>query len=133
SANSGMDFDIHIRGAGIGGLLPAYVWTRKGLKVVVTDPVGIGAGASGAWRTLLNPASGVNPRPMDGLAEVMTAFGRWMEAVDPGRTAAKPVALYRPATDAGLAAGFRAAAARHWEGARLRLAPPPPGIAGQEG
>lgn len=101
---------VWIRGAGIAGLTAAWYLNRAGFQVVVTETSGVGSGASGAWWTLLNPATGIKATPAAGFQEGVTAFETM--AMDLGVAEAPWIrtGIVRPAIDNTLAKGFAASA-----------------------
>lgn len=73
--------DITIRGAGIFGLSCAYEMARRGAKVTVVDPNGIGAGASGGLVGALAPHApeGWTPIKAFQLESLLASPGFWGE------------------------------------------------------
>ncbi|MDH2326706.1 FAD-dependent oxidoreductase [Cereibacter sp. SYSU M97828] len=123
--------DIIIRGAGIFGLSIAWEAARRGAKVLVADPNGIGAGASGGIVGAMAPhvPENWNPKKAFQLESLLMAEAFWAGVqaaggADPGY--ARTGRLQPVADDAALdLARARAASARDlWRGlAEWRLIP----------
>jgi glycine/D-amino acid oxidase-like deaminating enzyme len=101
---------VWIRGAGIAGLTAAWHLTRAGFKVIVTDSSGVGSGASGAWWTLLNPATGIKATPAAGFLEGVASFEAMANELGVGDAPWIREGIVRPAIDKTLAKGFSASA-----------------------
>ncbi|MEX3017360.1 NAD(P)/FAD-dependent oxidoreductase [Gymnodinialimonas hymeniacidonis] len=76
--------DITIRGAGIMGLMCAWVLTRRGVSVQVVDPNGVAAGASGGIVGALAPhvPENWNPKKAMQFDALDRAEGLWSEIAD---------------------------------------------------
>ncbi len=76
-----MSFDVTIRGAGIFGLCIAWACTKRGAKVELVDPHGVGAGASGGIVGALAPhvPENWNPKKQFQLESLLLARGFWSE------------------------------------------------------
>jgi Glycine/D-amino acid oxidases (deaminating) len=115
--------DVTIRGAGIFGLSIGWACARRGAKVRIVDPGGIGAGASGGIVGALSPhvPENWNDKKAFQLSSLLMAEAWWAEAAgtgggDPGY--ARSGRLQSIADDAALArARDRAANAQDlWQG-----------------
>jgi glycine/D-amino acid oxidase-like deaminating enzyme len=71
--------DVTVRGAGIFGLCIAWACARRGAKVRVIDPFGIGAGSSGGLVGALSPhvPEAWNPKKQFQLESLLMAEGWW--------------------------------------------------------
>ena len=71
--------DVTVRGAGIFGLSIAWACARRGARVRVIDPVGIGAGSSGGLVGALSPhvPEAWNPKKQFQLESLLMAQGWW--------------------------------------------------------
>lgn len=115
--------DVTIRGAGIFGLATAWACVKRGLKVRVSDPGGIGAGASGGVVGALAPHApeSWNPMKQFQFESLIMAEAWWREVHAAGGADplyARTGRLQPVLSDSGLAAaGEReAAAASLWQG-----------------
>jgi glycine/D-amino acid oxidase-like deaminating enzyme len=116
--------DLTVRGAGIFGLAIAWEALRRGARVRVVDPGGLGAGASGGVVGALSPHTpdGWNEKKQFQLESLLMAEAFWAAISDVsgmgtgyGRTG-----RLQPLADAGavrLAEAREAAAAERWGGA----------------
>lgn len=79
-------YDLVLRGAGIFGLSIAWEGARRGARVLVVDPYGIGAGASGGVVGALAPhvPENWNPKKAFQLESLLMAEGFWAEVADVG-------------------------------------------------
>ena len=97
--------EITVRGAGIFGLSIAWVLTRRGARVQVIDPYGVGAGASGGIVGALAPhvPENWNPKKQFQLESLLMASGFWQEVEDTGGLSAGYARSGRvqPIADAG--------------------------------
>jgi glycine/D-amino acid oxidase-like deaminating enzyme len=73
--------DVTVMGAGIFGLSCAWAMARRGAKVRVIDPIGIGAGASGGVVGALSPhvPENWNPKKQFQLESLLMAGDWWAE------------------------------------------------------
>ena len=123
--------DVTIRGAGIFGLATAWACVKRGLKVRVTDPFGIGAGASGGVVGALAPHAPENWNPMKQFQfESLTMAGAWWAEVQEAGGAdplyARTGRLQPVLSESGLAAARdrESAAQSLWQGqAEWRVIP----------
>ena len=71
--------DVTVMGAGVFGLASAWAMARRGARVRVIDPHGIGAGASGGVVGALSPhvPEGWNPKKQFQLESLLMAEGWW--------------------------------------------------------
>lgn len=78
--------DVIVRGAGVFGLACAWTCARRGARVRVVDPCGVGAGASGGVVGALAPhAPGDwNPKKQFQLDSLLMAAGWWAAVADAG-------------------------------------------------
>lgn len=78
--------EITIRGAGITGLMCAWMLSRRGARVLVVDPQGVGCGASGGIVGALAPhvPENWNPKKAMQLAALDGAEGLWAEVASVG-------------------------------------------------
>jgi glycine oxidase len=78
--------DITIRGAGITGLMCAWMLTQRGARVQVIDPNGVGAGASGGIVGALAPhvPENWNPKKAMQFAALNEAEDLWAEVAEVG-------------------------------------------------
>lgn len=78
--------DITVHGAGITGLMCAWMLTRRGISVQVLDPNGVAAGASGGIVGALAPhvPENWNPKKAMQFSALDTAEELWAEIADVG-------------------------------------------------
>ncbi len=128
--------DLTIRGAGVFGLAIAWAAARRGARVRVVDPGGVGAGASGGL------VGALAPHAPDAWSEVKAFQLRallmapgWWGAVEAASGLASGYACtgrLQPLADAAAVATARArgeAAARHWpDGAQWQVIPATGGL-----
>lgn len=129
--------DVQVMGAGVFGLCTALALARRGLRVAVVDPGGIGAGASGGIVGALAPHAPDRWGAMQAfqLAALVAAPGWWAGvaaegAVDPGYAR---IGRLMPLADAAAVARAEArgaGAAAHWGAAGAwQVVPATPGFA----
>ncbi len=113
--------DLTIRGAGVFGLATAWAAAKRGARVRVADPGGIGAGASGGLVGALSPHApdGWSEVKEFQLAALLMAPEWWaeVEAVSGRSVGYARNGRLQPLPDAAAVAAARAragAAARHW-------------------
>lgn len=123
--------DVWIRGAGIAGLTAAWYLAKAGVRVTLTDTSHLGAGASGMWWGLLNPATGVNPTPVKGVREAIIGFEVMREELGLREATWIRAGIWRPAVDKSLYNGFRKAVMNpDWPAGWLRWDDPVHGLSG---
>ena len=81
-----MSVDVTIKGAGVFGLSSALALAKRGLKVRVVDPKGIGAGASGGLIGALAPHAPEGWKPLKAfqLKALLSAEAFWTEVAQIG-------------------------------------------------
>jgi glycine/D-amino acid oxidase-like deaminating enzyme len=81
-----MSVDLIVRGAGVFGLACARACARRGARVFVADPHGIGAGASGGVVGALAPHApgGWNPKKQFQLESLLMAADWWAQVAAAG-------------------------------------------------
>jgi len=127
--------DLTVHGAGIFGLSIAWAAARRGARVRVIDPGGIGAGASGGVVGALSPhvPEGWNDKKAFQLDSLLMAEGWWAAAeAAAGRSSGYGrTGRLQPLSDAGavdLARTREAGVAALWQGhAVWQVEPAPPG------
>ena len=129
-----MGIDLTVRGAGVTGLACAFEAARRGARVRVIDPAGVGAGASGGVVGALMPHAPERWTPAKAfqLESLLAARAFWpaVEAASGRPTGYAPAGRLQPIADeaARAAAEARAAAAAAlWRGEAAWTIEPAPG------
>jgi glycine/D-amino acid oxidase-like deaminating enzyme len=102
-------YDLVIAGAGLAGAFSAYYASNEG-SVLLLDPGGPAAGASGAAAGLVNPFMGVRARPVWKYGEALAALADALSSRDT-RESVLADGILRPASSAEQAVHFIESAA----------------------
>lgn len=128
--------DVTVRGAGVFGLSVAWACARRGARVRVVDPVGVGAGASGGVTGALAPhvPEAWNTLKAFQLQSLLMAEGWWkaVQEVGGGNPGYARLGRVQPLADAAaveVARGRVAGALAHWQGAAEWVVEPVTGAA----
>lgn len=115
--------DLTIRGAGIMGLALAVTAARRGARVRVVDPAGIGAGSSGGLVGALSPHApdGWNAKKKFQLESLLMAPDFWADVgriggQDPGFAASGRVQAIMDGRELALARAREVSSATLWQG-----------------